>query len=637
MPEKASKVEPGKPPSTRPAVPAPAPKVSAPSREVAAPAKQTSTATASHNQVLQTKAVPTTPLPTGNGGAASDSVASQALTAALKILAEESGVDQADLTDDVAFADVGVDSLLSLVIGSRFRDELSIDLEPENLFTQCPTVKELKALFSTELDPGSVTVNGEVPAPSAVNASAVNQAYPPEEPDVAQETITHDSTPLSQPVPEHQVDAEPATVSPLESTDSGPGSASFASVLQIIAEESGVAVEDLGDDVVLADIGVDSLLALVIGSRIRDEMSVDLDVETMLVAFPSVKALKSHFDGDQSLDSLHEVNSSRSSLSSTFDKVEMNSDTLTPKSEGSESGILSAADSKLGEVPTATSVVLQGVPKSARRTIFLFPDGCGSATSYADIPRVSPDTAVVGLNSPYLKNPHEMTSSIDDLITSYLNEICRRQPSGPFHFGGWSIGGILAYHAAQRLLNQGERVHSLILIDSPAPNRLGKLPQHFYDYCDSVGLFGQGTGKAPEWLVPHFKAANNLMSEYYAAPLLYGKAPKTTIIWAGESVVDGKGVPEYVPRPGDPEDVKFLTVSRTDFSVGAWGRLFPRSEVNVETAVGANHFSMMVSCPFYLFPMILSSTNWNLLNSKRLKNSTRRNMLAHWLLFSSTP
>ena len=249
VPEKASKAEPGKPPSTRPA--APAPKVSAPSREVAAPAKQTPVATALHNQVLQTTAVPTTPLPTGNRGTASDSAASQALTTALKILAEESGVDQADLTDDVAFADVGVDSLLSLVIGSRFRDELSMDLEPENLFTQCPTVKELKALFSTELVAGSVPVNGELPAPSAVNASAVNQEYPPEEPDAAQETIAHDSTPLSQPVPEHQVDAEPAAVSPLGSTDSGPGSASFASVLQIIAEESGVAVEDLRSESVV--------------------------------------------------------------------------------------------------------------------------------------------------------------------------------------------------------------------------------------------------------------------------------------------------------------------------------------------------------------------------------------------------
>jgi iterative type I PKS product template protein len=578
---KANKAEPGKPkPHTRPAASTPVPasvKASAPSREVATPAKQAPVATISQKQVLQ--AAPAAP--TGNRGTTSDS-------AALKILAEESGVDQADLGDDVAFADIGVDSLLSLVIGSRFRDELSLDLEPENLFTQCPTVKELKALFSAELEASSAAVNGEVPTPSAVKAIAVNQEYSPEEQDAAQQTMAHDSTSLSQasPASERQVDAEPAAVSPLMSADSGPGSASFASVLQIIAEESGVAVQDLGDDVVLADIGVDSLLALVIGSRIRDEMSADLDVETMLVAFPTVKDLKSRFGDGHPLDNLHEVNSSSSSLSSTFEKVEMDSDVFTPKSEASESGILvSAADSN---VPPTTSVVLQGLPKSARQTIFLFPDGCGSATSYAGIPRVSSDTAVVGLNSPYLRNPHEMTTRIDDLIISYLNEVLRRQPSGPYHFGGWSIGGILAYRASQRLLNEGECVHSLILIDSPAPNCLAKLPQHFYDYCDTVGLFGQGTGKAPEWLVPHFMASNNLMSEYYAAPLPHGKAPKTTIIWAGES-----GVPDYVPRPGDPEDVKFLTVSRTDFSVGPWGRLFPGSEVNVETAVGANHFSMM--------------------------------------------
>ena len=69
------------------------------------------------------------------------------LQRALQIASEETGVATDDLTDDTNFAESGVDSLLSLVIASPFRDELELDIGHESLFLDCPTVADLKQLL----------------------------------------------------------------------------------------------------------------------------------------------------------------------------------------------------------------------------------------------------------------------------------------------------------------------------------------------------------------------------------------------------------------------------------------------------------------------------------------------------------
>ena len=253
-------------------------------------------------------------------------------------------------------------------------------------------------------------------------------------------------------------------------------------------------------------------------------------------------------------------------------------------------------------VPASTSIILQGNPKTAQKTLFLFPDGAGSATSYSGIPRVNSQIAIICLNSPFYKNPTPFKCNLDDLINSYLREVRRRQSHGPYNFGGWSAGGILAYRATQQTIDSGDTVQNLILIDSPIPQGLDKLPQHFYDFCnDNLHLFGHSTSAArrtpipqpPAWLFPHFNATIDTLHEYFATPLPHGKSPTVSLIWACDSVIDGQRIPR---RPGDTEGMKFLTEPRTDFSAKGWEELFPGGQpVRTERAVGANHFSMMVS------------------------------------------
>lgn len=208
---------------------------------------------------------------------------------------------------------------------------------------------------------------------------------------------------------------------------------------------------------------------------------------------------------------------------------------------------------------------------------------------------------------------------VSEIVDAYIQGVRKRQPQGPYHLGGWSAGGILAYAVAQELLAQGEQVSTLLLIDSPPPIKgLDHLPQRFFDHCNNVGLFGtemqRGSTSSPApnnrndppappaWLVPHFRATINLLHEYVAPPMTASSSlhprPKVSIIWAGDSAFDGKHYAHLPPPlPGheheDTEGMKFLSVKREDYGPDEWSSLFPGMDVTAKHIPGEHHFSMM--------------------------------------------
>ncbi len=68
------------------------------------------------------------------------SIASQALV----LIAAEAALDLADLEDDVMFSNLGVDSLMSLVIAEKFRQQLGVVVSG-SLFLEYPTIGDLRA------------------------------------------------------------------------------------------------------------------------------------------------------------------------------------------------------------------------------------------------------------------------------------------------------------------------------------------------------------------------------------------------------------------------------------------------------------------------------------------------------------
>ena len=171
---------------------------------------------------------------------------------ALNIIAEECGLARSDLAEDTVFADVGVDSLLGLTISARFKEELDTELDFNALFYEHPTTADLKVLFGS--------------SDASVAGASISQG---DSSDLSAASTTGNTTPATD------------DRSLLSQRD-------LTLALKIVSEESGLAVEELTDDMSFADAGVDSLLSLVVVSRLRDELQLDIPHDTIFLECPTV-------------------------------------------------------------------------------------------------------------------------------------------------------------------------------------------------------------------------------------------------------------------------------------------------------------------------------------------------------------
>ncbi|KAI0201400.1 polyketide synthase for naphthopyrone YWA1 [Astrocystis sublimbata] len=450
---------------------------------------------------------------------------------AMNIISEETGVPLAEMKKDLVLADVGIDSLLSLTVYSRLREELNLDVSP-TLFIEYPTVGEIKRWLGAASGPvDNSDASSDISTPeSGIFSDAGN--------DSASTTSTEVQDSLS--------DCEDTSC--------------FNGICAILAEEIGVKTEEVWNATSLSELGLDSLMSLTVLGRLREELDVDLPTETLL------------------LDDMALIRKS-----------------LMPESSVHEipAPVIAAVAPVVAITPPATSVVVQGNLKTARKVLHLFPDGSGSATAYASLPRVANDVALVALNCPYVKRPQDMKCALQDLTPAYLAEVRRRQPHGPYYLGGWSAGGISAYDAAATLMAQGEEIAGLVLLDSPNPNDLEKLPQRLFHFLNRVGVFGSEGKGAPEWLLQHFNAFLDALFKYDIKPFAAGKSPKTHALWAGDGVYKSTGGQRMEVQADDTREMKWLLNERMSFGANGWDSVVDAASLKMEVLEGANHFTMM--------------------------------------------
>lgn len=494
----------------------------------------------------------TRPQPTKSSG-------SSIITRALSILASEVGLSESEMSDDMVFADYGVDSLLSLTVTGRYREELGIDLE-SSVFINQPTVKDFKH-FVAQMSPADTSEG----SPSESDSSSVHD--------------DSSSTELSSTGSPGLISPPNEKLSQVEMNDS------LKEIKAILMEEIGVSEDEITPEANLGEMGMDSLLSLTALGRIRETLDLDLPGD--------------FFIEHQTLDNIATV--------LDLKPKQVPAPTPVPEPiklpESVQDTMPKSSSSTKIQHPPATSILLQGNPKTATSTLFLFPDGSGSATSYATIPGVSPDVCIYGLNCPYMKTPENLKFGLDEITKPYLKEIRRRQPKGPYSFGGWSAGGICAYDAARYLiLEEGEQVDRLILLDSPFPIGLEKLPPRLYSFFDTIGLFGDGKTPPPKWLLPHFLSFIDSLDAYKAVPfpfsdpVLSKKTPKTFLVWAKDGVCPNENSPYPPPAEDgspDPREMTWLLNNRTDLGPNKWDTLVGPENIGGVTVIeGANHFNM---------------------------------------------
>jgi naphtho-gamma-pyrone polyketide synthase len=481
------------------------------------------------------------------------SKASPAVDTFMSIIADELGMEISELLDESGFADIGVDSLMSLSVTGRIREELDMDV-PTSLFIDNPTIGEAKAAL--------LALRGDEAAGD--NASDEAPSHNDDDGDVSDETVAEE--------PDGSENLNRGNVA---------SSAAIGKILEIISDELGTEPSELDDLAGFGDMGVDSLMSLSITGRIREELDMDIP-SSFFIDNPTVgdaKAAIAALSGESVTGTVTPNSSCDSVLEDSMTTFIDSKDDESEKSK-----------------PAATSILLRGNPKTASKTLFLFPDGSGSATSYSFFPPISPSVRIYGLNCPFMKTPADYTNGIKGVALQYLSEIKRRQSKGPYSLGGWSAGGVLAYQAACELQKQGEVVEDLVLIDAPCPIGIEPLPSKLLHFIESKGMLVSQSNSAtpPPWLIPHFEASIRHLTSYEPVPMDPRKAPKTFIVWARESLYqnpddDGRRFPR---SEDEPSSIAFLLDDRKDFGSNGWGGLLGEENITCVSMKG-NHFTMI--------------------------------------------
>ena len=477
----------------------------------------------------------------------------------LNIIASEVGVPVIELADAIDFAEMGVDSLMSLSICGRIREEIEIEA-PASLFVDHPTVGLLKGYLS------------QYSASKAVDSE--------------EESSSGSSTPLLDSDDNSSQDGSAATsVSPPNSPCPPSDSESLSMIIrQTISEEMGVDIAELSEADDLSALGMDSLMSLSILGMLREKAGLSLPAD-FLIDNQSIGAIEAALHIERPPKRKSSPNAGATIIQASPQQTQSTpAKTSTP--------ITRVKKPSLPE-RFASSVLLQGSPKTAEKTFWLIPDGGGAPTSYVFLDEISPKVAVWGLTSPFCKTPEEYMCGVVGIATKFIKEIKRRQPNGPYHIGGWSAGGVISFETARQLIEMDDAVDTLVFIDTPCPLIIEPLPGSLHRFFGSIGLLGEGDGaleKLPPWLLPHFAASVHALSTYDAVRIDSAKCPKVTAIWCEDGVC--KNADDVRPDPYPYGHAEWLLENRSDFGTNLWEEFLDEKQITTRQMPG-NHFSMM--------------------------------------------
>lgn len=110
-------------------------------------------------------------------------------------------------------------------------------------------------------------------------------------------------------------------------------------------------------------------------------------------------------------------------------------------------------------------------PQGKLPPFFCFHGVGGNVLNYAVFSKyLDEEQPLYGVQSQGLDGLQPPLSSLEKMASHYLAEIQTIQPKGPYYLGGGSMGGNIAFEAAQQLKARGEEIGLLILFDALGSN-----------------------------------------------------------------------------------------------------------------------------------------------------------------------
>jgi thioesterase domain-containing protein len=126
--------------------------------------------------------------------------------------------------------------------------------------------------------------------------------------------------------------------------------------------------------------------------------------------------------------------------------------------------------------PNTASSLVPIQPVGTRLPLYIVHGAGGNVVNFYGLTtRIGPDQPVYGVQAQALEANQRALLHIEDMADHYLKEIRRIQPKGPYHFLGYSFGGIVVLEMAHQLRNAGETVGLLGMLDTRARDYLPEM------------------------------------------------------------------------------------------------------------------------------------------------------------------
>ncbi|TLD11092.1 hypothetical protein PgNI_05168 [Pyricularia grisea] len=435
----------------------------------------------------------------------------------MSTIAEETGCEISDLTPNTILPDLGVDSIMAIQIAEKLQAKLGCEIGAA-LFHEHPSISELQAALGSRSATSNVAQNQETALPAkSVPASPRLQTQP------SPEFHNHDLSEV---------------------------------LLSTIARETGAEQSELEvPHTSLADLGVDSIMAMQIASSFLEQTGVDLH-PSALVENPTMGDLRRLFQQLQQQQHPEPGSSSSSGFVTVeHDQSPVEEPVLVSASDpGPElvvdsapvdalHALLAPAAPKDAWKPKVNAVLMHGRKTSGLAPLFMFPDGAGGASTYMYLKRFRNDRPMYVLESPYLHNPEAFTVGVETVAALFKQAVLDIYPAGGFLLSGYSGGAVYAYETARQLMADGHVVQGLLLFDMAVPQLR---PDPGMPPAMTL-LLPQQMVKAREWADPavmrgqlaHMAQMVRTVSEYDAVPMPADRRPRRTwITWCKRGVVE---------------------------------------------------------------------------------------------------
>lgn len=249
--------------------------------------------------------------------------------------------------------------------------------------------------------------------------------------------------------------------------------------------------------------------------------------------------------------------------------------------------------------------------------MYLVPDGAGSASAYLNLPAPPGGRRLLALEPRFLRSPQDWQCTIGEWTELYIHALQGSQAHGPYIIGGWSAGAIFAYEICRQLLQMGEKVKFLLIIDMVLQQPMLQKFEPTEEVREQTALFtdiersGQSSSTVSSSLKEHFSRTVNALADYKPRPMDVASRPgKSCLIWANRSLrghtrpLDRDGTESQLqPLRGDGHGNAITELRETlfgdseDYGPNGWDDLVGPIQCHI---IDADHFSIVchpsVSC-----------------------------------------